>query len=274
MKKEKFYVTTPIYYANDVPHIGHAYTTIIADILARWNRLHGKEVFFLTGTDEHGKKIQKIAEEKGVKPKEFVDNISKGFKKAWKSLNINYDNFIRTTDEKHIRFVQNVLRKLYKRKFIYKGNYESFYCVGCEQYKTRNELDEGKCPVHKKEAEKRKEEAYLFKLGAFQKQLTDLIKKDKYKIRPIERKNEILGFLDNKLQDICISRRKEEVYWGIELPFDKNYTCYVWIDAFLNYLTGLKQDKEVPGGTAGMVDRIGRSIKPYTNGDIYQTQNN
>lgn len=246
MKRDSFYITTPIYYVNDIPHIGHSYTTIIADVLSRWSKLSGKKVFFLTGTDEHGKKIQDIAEKKGINPKQFVEGIVNGFKKAWAFLGIDYDNFIRTTDEKHIKFVKKALNELYEKKLIYKGEYEGCYCVGCEQYKTKNELEDGKCPIHKTEVEFRSEEAYLFKLSGFQKQLEELIRKDKYKIRPVERKNEILGFLENKLQDVCISRKKEEVYLGIELPFDNKYTCYVWVDAFLNYLTGLKDKKFWP----------------------------
>jgi len=240
MAKKKFYVTTPIYYVNDVPHIGHSYTTIIADILARWHKMLGEDVFFLTGTDEHGIKIQQSAEKSKKKPQEFVDNIVDSYKKAWQALNIQYDNFIRTTDPDHIKAVQKVLQELYDKKLIYKGKYEACYCAGCEQYKLKSELEDGKCPLHKKEVEIRKEEAYLFRLSKFQNELRKLIETDKYQIVPKERKNEILSFLTKeKLQDISISRPKEEVYWAIELPFDKKHTCYVWVDAFLNYITGI-----------------------------------
>ncbi|MFC1685846.1 methionine--tRNA ligase [Nanoarchaeota archaeon] len=240
VKEGKFYVTTPIYYVNDVPHIGHAYTTIIADVLARWHKLLGKEVFFLTGTDEHGAKIQHIAKEKKKKPKQFVDGIVKEFQKAWKVLNIDYDSFIRTTDAKHEKAVSKVLQEFYDKKIIYKGKYESHYCEGCEQYKTPGELVDGLCPDHKTEPEFRSDEAYLLKLSVFRDKLLKQIEKDKFMIEPVERKNEILSFLRNEeLHDISISRLKEEVSWGVELPFDKNHTCYVWIDAFLNYLTGI-----------------------------------
>ncbi|MEM2956316.1 MAG: methionine--tRNA ligase [Candidatus Pacearchaeota archaeon] len=243
--RKKFYITTPIYYTNDVPHIGHSYTTIIADILARYHRLLGEDVFFLTGTDEHGIKIQRIAEKKNKKPKQFVDEIVNEFKKAWKTLNIEYDNFIRTTDEKHIKIVQDILQKLYDKKMIYKGKYEAYYCTGCEQYKTSSELVNGTCPLHNTTVEVRSEEAYLFKLSKFQKELRKLIENNEYKILPIQRKNEMLSFLIREdLQDISISRPKSEVYWGIELPFDKNHTCYVWIDAFLNYISGLNYPSE------------------------------
>ncbi|MFH0868925.1 MAG: methionine--tRNA ligase [archaeon] len=238
--KSKFYITTPIYYVNDVAHIGHAYTTIAADVLARWHRSLGEDVFFLTGTDEHGKKVQQIAEKKGKTPQKFVDEISGAFKKAWKALNIEYDGFLRTTDVAHVKAVQKALQELYDKKFIYKGKYKAYYCVGCEQYKTKLDLVDGKCPDHLTEPELRSDDAYLFKLSAFQGKLKTLIEKDEFKISPPEKKNEILSFLEKEeLRDISISRPKSEVYWGIELPFDKNHTCYVWMDAFLNYLTGL-----------------------------------
>ncbi len=241
--KKTFYVTTPIYYVNAPPHIGHTYTTIAADILARWNHLQGKEIFFLTGTDEHGRKIQDIAKRAGKAPKKFVDEIAQTFKDAWKKTNINYTNFIRTTDPEHEKEVKKILQELYKKKFIYKGHYKSYYCVGCEQYLTRSDLVNGRCPNHDAEPEIKKEEAYLFKLSAFEKQLLKLIKTNKLRILPEKRKNEMLAFIKSGLQDISISRKKSEVSWGIELPFDKNHTCYVWVDAFWNYYTGLREDK-------------------------------
>ena len=164
MTKKTFYVTTPIYYTNAPIHLGGAYTTIAADILARWNRFLGKDVFLLTGTDEHGQKIQEAAEKAGKSPKEFVDEITKGFKEAFKLLNISNNNFIRTTDKYHEEEVKKVLQILYNKKFIYKGFYEAYYCVGCEQYKTESDLVDGLCPLHKTAPELRKEEAYLFKL--------------------------------------------------------------------------------------------------------------
>lgn len=242
--KKTFYVTTPIYYANANPHAGSAYTTIAADILARYNKLLGKQVFFLTGTDEHGQKIQETAEKAGKTPKQFVDEVVKNFKESFKLLNISNDNFIRTTDKEHEKEVKKILQKLYNKKFIYKGFYESYYCVGCEQYLTESDLVDGKCPLHPNlTPELRKEEAYMFKLSAFQDKLLKLIKSGKYEILPEARRKEMITFLENGLKDISISRLKEKIYWGIELPFDKNHTTFVWVDAFWNYLTGLQAKK-------------------------------
>jgi len=240
MVKKKFYVTTPIYYTNASPHLGSAYTTIAADVLARWNKLKGNEVFFLTGTDEHGQKIQEVAEEKKIKPKEFVDKIANEFKDVFKLLNISNDNFIRTTDKQHEREVKKILQELYRKKYIYKGYYESYYCVGCEQYLTESDLVDGKCVLHNRKPELRKEEAYLFKLSKFQDRLLSLIKSGKYSILPERKRKEIISFIESGLKDISISRLKEKVYWGIELPFDKKHVVFVWIDAFWNYITGLK----------------------------------
>jgi methionyl-tRNA synthetase len=242
-----FYVTTPIYYVNDVPHIGHSYTTIAADVLARYHRATGKDVFFLTGTDEHGIKVQESAANAGESPQEFCDRIVAQFQKAWKALNISNNNFIRTTDPKHVKAVQWVLQQLHDKDYIYKGHYDALYCTGCEQYKTTSDLVAGLCPDHKMEPEVRSEECYLFKLSHFQEPLLQLIKNDRLRIRPQERKNEMVSFLEKeRLQDISISRIKEKVAWAIPLPFDESHTTYVWVDAFLNYLTGLgwpeKQD--------------------------------
>ncbi len=239
-KKNTFYVTTPIYYTNAVPHLGGAYTTISADIFARWNRQKGKEVFFLTGTDEHGQKIQEIAEKTGKKPKEFVDEIVKKWKEAFDLLNVSNDYFIRTTNPEHEKEVQKMLQELYDKKLIYKGNYESYYCVGCEQYLTKKDLIDGKCPLHKTVPELKKEEAYLFKLSKFQDKLLKLIKTGKYEILPEKRRKEIITFIEGGLEDVSISRLKEKVYWGIPLPFDKNHCTWVWPDAFWNYVSGLK----------------------------------
>lgn len=240
--KNKFYVTTPIYYVNAAPHLGSAYTTIAADVLARYYRWkYGAEnVFFMTGTDEHGAKIQEIAEKSGKSPKEFTDEISEDFKKAWKNLNINYDYFIRTTDKHHEEAVAKITEQLFDQGDIYKGGYQALYCVGCEQYKTKSELVDGKiCPDHNRECEVHEEEAYLFALSKYQDKLEELISKDEILIRPETRKNEILSFIRSGLEDVAVSRKKENVSWGIDLPFDKDHTVYVWIDAFLNYLTGL-----------------------------------
>lgn len=237
----KFYVTTPIYYVNDVPHLGHAYTTIAADILARYYRMKGDRVFFLTGTDEHGAKVAEAAEKAKKSPQEFCDEKTARFKLAWDELNISYDNFIRTTDKDHEAAVQRVAQKLYEKGFIIKGSYEGLYCQGCERYYTEKELVDGKCPEHQKIPEKYQEGCYLFKLSAFQKPLLQLIQENTLVIEPKERKNEIISFLSKeKLEDISISRKK--VRWGIELPWDKTQTTYVWIDALLNYLTGIGWD--------------------------------
>jgi len=243
-QKSKFYVTTPIYYANGSPHIGGAYTTIAADVLARWHKILGKEVFFLTGTDEHGQKIQETAEKNNKKPKEFVDKIASEFKQAFKLLDISNDNFIRTTDSYHEKEVKDLLSLLYKKKLIYKGNYESYYCVGCEQYLTLSDLVDGKCPLHNTIPEIKKEEAYLFKLSSFQDKLYNLIKSGEYLILPEVRRKEVLTFIENGLQDVSISRLKTKISWGIDLPFDKNHTIWVWPDAFWNYISGLKKDKK------------------------------
>jgi len=233
----KFYITTPIYYVNDRPHIGHAYTTVAADVLARWHKIQGDKVFFLTGTDEHGAKIAAAASAAGKSEKEFVDEKAQTFKEAWQEFNVSYDNFIRTTDSNHILNVEKTLQKLYDREFIYKGDYEGLYCVGCEQYKTKDDLIEGKCAEHNKEPVLMKEESYFFKLSQFKKTLEKKISSDEFEIQPKERKNEVLSFIRRGLKDISISRKN--VGWGIPLPFDKPYTTYVWVDAFLNYLTGV-----------------------------------
>jgi len=240
--KNKFYITTPIYYVNAAPHLGSAYTTIASDVLARYYRgKYGPEnVFFMTGTDEHGAKIQEIAEAAGKTPKVFTDEIAKSFKDTWENLGIEYDGFVRTTDKYHEEAVSWVTQKLFDQGDIYKGSYEALYCVGCEQYKTKSELLDGKiCPDHNRECEIHEEEAYLFALSKYADELEKLISSDELLIRPETRKNEILSFIRAGLTDVAISRKKENVSWGIDLPFDKTQTTYVWIDAFLNYLTGL-----------------------------------
>lgn len=239
--KKTFYITTPIYYVNGSPHIGSAYTTIAADVLARWHRLLGEEVFFLTGTDEHGQKIQEAAEKEGLTPKAFTNKIVGEFKEVFKMLNISNNNFIRTTDSYHEKEVEDLLNILYKKNLIYKGFYESYYCIGCEQYLTQADLVDGKCPLHNREPELKKEEAYLFKLSAFQDKLYKLIKEGKYGIFPEVRRKEVLTFIESGLQDVSISRLKEKISWGISLPFDKKHTVWVWPDAFWNYVSGLRQ---------------------------------
>jgi len=240
MPKEKFYITTPIYYVNDRMHLGHAYTTVAADVLARYHRLKGEKVFFLTGTDEHGGKIEETAKELKKSPQQLCDENSQNFKEGWEKLNISYDNFIRTTDASHKKAVTKAIEILHKKGLIYKGIYKGLYCLGCEQYKTKSDLVAGKCPEHKTVPEVMEEESYLFKLFEFEKELKKKIKDDELKIRPQERKREVLEFLKRGLRTISVSR--EKVKWGIPLPFDKKLTAYVWIDALLNYLTGIGWD--------------------------------
>jgi methionyl-tRNA synthetase len=239
LKEKKFYVTTPIYYPNDIPHIGHAYTTIAADILSRWHKLHGEKVFFLTGTDEHGKKLQQTAEKAGKKPKEFVDALIPEFKSAWKKLNINYDFFIRTTDSHHEKIVQEMLQKSFDNGDIYLGEYEGLYCTGCEAYYTEKDLEDGCCPIHKKPIEKLKEKTYFFKLSKYQNKLLDLYKKNPGFVLPKERANQVVSQIKEGLQDLSISRTSFD--WGIPLPFDKKHVCYVWFDALFNYYTATRQ---------------------------------
>ncbi|MCL5018282.1 MAG: methionine--tRNA ligase [Candidatus Pacearchaeota archaeon] len=235
--KKKFYVTTAIDYPNAEPHIGHAYQKIIADVLARWHKLIGDDVWFLTGTDEHGKKIQETAEKAGKSPKEFVDEVSKKFKEAWKSLDIKYDRFIRTTDKDHEKLVQEVIKKCYDNGDIYKGEYEGCYCVGCEGYITEKDLVNGECPFHPgKKVQVLKEESYFFKLSKYQKFLLDLYKKNPDFILPPERRNEIINRVKEGLKDLSISRTSFN--WGIPFPLDKKHITYVWFDALFNYVSG------------------------------------
>jgi methionyl-tRNA synthetase len=260
--KNKFYITTPIYYANAAPHIGHAYTTVVADVLARFHKLQGKEVFFLTGMDEHGMKIQKAAEAQGKESQEFVDGIAEIFQALWKKLNIENDNFIRTTDAVHKAAVQKVLQTLWDKKAIYKGEYEGLYCVGCEQFKNEGDLMDGKCPDHGTVPERMKEESYMLKMTDIQAELLAKIEKDEFQIAPEKYKNEIVSFLKNQtLNDVSISRKN--VVWGVPLPFDASHTTYVWVDAFLNYLTGLGWDgdeKNLPTQWPVDVNLIGKDI--------------
>lgn len=241
-----FYITTPIYYVNDKPHIGHAYTTILADVLARFHREKGDETFFLTGVDEHGQKVQQAAERAGIDPQTHCNKMVVYFKKAWEKLEITNDFFIRTTDGFHEKVVQEVLQELYDKGKIYEHEYGGYYCVGCERFYTTKELVDGKCPQHLKEPEYIKEKNYFFRMSKYQDWLIEYIKKHPEFIQPKSRKNEVLGFLKNKLGDLCISRPKLRLKWGIELPFDSNYVTYVWFDALLNYITaiGYKQDEE------------------------------
>lgn len=236
----KKYITTPIYYINDIPHIGHAYTTIAADVLARYYKEKGDEVFFLTGTDEHGAKIAEAAKNAGKEPKEFVDGLLPRFKEAWKNLNIEYSEFFRTTDPKHEKIVQELVGKLVEKGFVEKKKYDGLYCIACEKYLKSSELVNGKCPDHKTEPIKQSEENYFFKLSgpAISSKLLSLINNNELIIEPQTRKNEVLGKIKQGLEDVSISRAGVE--WGIKFPGDDSQTIYVWVDALLNYYTATK----------------------------------
>ena len=235
---EKFYITTPIYYPSANFHIGHCYTTIIADSIARYKRLAGSDVFFLTGTDEHGEKIEKKAKENGVTPKEYVDKIVDNAKDLWKSLGISYDKFIRTTDEYHEKAVQKIFNKLYEQGDIYKGEYEGLYCTPCESFWTETQLVDGKCPDCGRDVHIVKEESYFFKLSKYQDKLIKLYEEHPEFIQPESRKNEMLNnFIKPGLEDLCVSRTTFN--WGIPVTFDAKHVVYVWIDALTNYITAL-----------------------------------
>ncbi len=230
-----YYITTPIYYANAEPHIGSAYTTLAADVLARWRRTLGEAVFFLTGTDEHGDKIAQAATAAGVQPRELADRISATFVAEWRRLNIRPDGFIRTTDPRHVTVVREFLERLYDRGAIYRGKYRGMYCDGCEEFKTELQIGpDNKCPIHGAPLTEVAEDAYLFKLSMYQEKLRELIDGDVLAISPPSRKREALGLLEGAgLRDIAISRQR--VSWGIPLPWDGDQTVYVWIDALINY---------------------------------------
>lgn len=238
MAKEKFYITTPIYYPSDKLHIGHSYCTVAADTIARYKRAQGYDVMFLTGTDEHGQKIQRIAEEKGVTPQEYVDNIVKGIKDLWKLMDISNDRFIRTTDEMHVKAVQKIFNTLYEKGDIYKSEYEGWYCTPCESFWTEHQLVDGKCPDCGRSVEKTKEESYFFKLSKYQDKLIDLIKNNPDFLQPSIRQNEMLNnFLIPGLEDLCVSRTSFD--WGIPVTFDPKHIVYVWLDALTNYINAL-----------------------------------
>jgi methionyl-tRNA synthetase len=235
---EPFYVTTPIYYVNDEPHIGHAYTTILADVLARYARLRGQETFFLTGTDEHGQKVQDAAQQRGVSPQAQADQMVVRFQRAWERLHVDYDDFIRTTEPRHVRVVQAILQDLWTRDEIYLGEYEGWYCVPDERFWTEKDLVDGRCPTCGRAVEQIVEPNYFFRMSAYQEWLIDYIDAHPSFIQPESRRNEVLGFLRQPLGDLCISRPVERLSWGIPLPFDAGYVTYVWFDALTNYLTG------------------------------------
>ena len=236
--KEKYYITTPIYYPSANFHIGHCYTTIIADSIARYQRLKGKDVFFLTGTDEHGQKIENKAKEKGVTPKEYVDEIVDNAKDLWKSLGISYDKFIRTTDEYHEKAVQKIFDKLYEQNDIYLDKYKGLYCTPCESFWTETQLVDGKCPDCGREVNLVEEESYFFRLSKYQKRIEELYKTNPEFIKPESRKNEMINnFLKPGLEDLCVSRTTFS--WGIPVSFNPKHVIYVWIDALTNYITAL-----------------------------------
>ncbi len=237
MTKPAYYITTPIYYPSDNLHIGHAYCTTIADSLARFHRAKGEDVFFLTGSDEHGLKIQRKANEQGITPIQYVDKIIANFKLLWKRLNISNNDFIRTSEERHHKVVQQVLQKIYEQGDIYKKNYEGLYCVPCESYWLERQLVDGKCPDCGRPVEKMSEESYFFKLSKYQDRLLEYIESHPDFIQPVSRRNEMINFIKQGLEDLCITRTTFD--WGIPVPFDKKHVVYVWFDALLNYFTGI-----------------------------------
>lgn len=244
--KGKFYITTPIYYPSANLHIGHTYCTVMADAMARFKRATGYDVRFLTGTDEHGQKIQTIAEEKGVTPQQYVDDVVAGIKELWKTMEISYDDFIRTTEPRHVERVQKIFMELYEKGDIYKGEYEGLYCTPCESFWTESQLDEnGCCPDCGRPVEHAKEEAYFFKLSKYADSLLDLFKNNPEFLQPEARRNEMIAFIEQGLEDLCISRSSFD--WGIPVPIDEKHVIYVWLDALTNYITtlGYPDDKEL-----------------------------
>jgi len=236
---EPFYITTPIYYVNARPHLGHAYTTIVADVATRYHAMHGCDTYFLTGTDEHGDKIVEAAKKENTSPRNYVDTISSLFRNLWPEINIDYSQFIRTTDKAHIAVVEQVLQKIYAAGDIYFSEYEGLYCFGCERFYMERELVDGKCPDHETAPETIRESNYFFKMSKYQDWLIDHIKNNPDFIRPERYRNEVLSFLKEPLEDLCISRPKSRLKWGITLPFDQDYVTYVWFDALLNYASAL-----------------------------------
>lgn len=233
----KFYITTPLYYVNGDPHIGHSYTNIACDALARFKRLKGCDVLFTTGTDEHGQKIKEAATAKGMAPELFVDTVVPRFKELWEKLNISYDDFIRTTEERHKRVVENILNLIYKNGDLYEGKYSGWYCTPCESFWTESQLAESTCPDCNRKVEHIKERNLFFRLSKYQVWLVDYIGSHEDFILPLIRRNEVLSFLKNPLNDLCISRPKSRLSWGIDIPFSKDYVTYVWFDALINYIS-------------------------------------
>lgn len=243
MSKQTFYLTTPIYYVNDAPHIGHSYTTIAADVLARYKRMKNYDVFFLTGTDEHGQKIQKAAQACNKTPLEFADTVVGKFKNLWEALEISHDGFIRTTDEDHCRRVKNIFQRIFENGDIYLGEYEGWYCIPCESFWMESQLHDMKCPECKRAVEKVKEKNYFFRLSKYRKALLEYYERHPHFIQPESRRNEILHRIQSHIEDISISRSAVE--WGIPVPMDPTHTIYVWIDALMNYITALGYDDDM-----------------------------
>jgi len=263
----KFYITTPIYYVNDVPHIGHAYTTVAADVLARYNRLKGKSVFFLTGTDEHGQKVEKAAQQKGLTPKQHADVMVENYKELWLKLDIRYDAFIRTTDVEHTETVRAILHKLFEKGEIEKRLYSGWYCVPDERFWTDKEIIDGKCPDCGRPVEQISEENYFFLMSKYQERLIRYIEENPYYILPETRKNEVLGFLKNNiLGDLCISRPKQRLSWGIPLPFDDNFVTYVWFDALLNYYSATKYLAPGSSHSESQISNLNPPLPPFSKG--------
>ena len=232
----KFYITTPIYYINDKPHIGHTYSTIVADVLARFHRQHGDKVLFSTGTDENSQKTIQAANKAGVtNVATYADNMAASWDKTWKGLSISHDRFIRTTEPDHKKAVYDFIKRVEKAGDLYKGTYEGWYCIGCEEFKSEEELEKGLCPIHKTKAERLKEENYFFKLSKYQQPLLDYIKANPDFVSPVTRRNEVVAFIERGLRDISVSRKLSK--WGIPYPGDKDQVVYVWFDALINYLT-------------------------------------
>ena len=240
--KGKYYISTPIYYPSSNLHVGHTYCTVMADAMARFKRATGYDVMFLTGTDEHGQKIQTIADEKGVSPQQYVDEIVGGIKELWKTMEISYDDFIRTTEDRHVKRVQNIFMKMYEKGDIYKGEYEGLYCTPCESFWTESQLVDGCCPDCGRKVVAAKEEAYFFKLSKYQDKLLKHFEDNPEFLQPETRKNEMISFINQGLDDLCISRSTFD--WGIPVPIDEKHVIYVWLDALTNYITALGYDDE------------------------------
>ena len=235
--KGTYYISTPIYYPSSNLHIGHTYCTVMADAMARFKRLQGYDVMFLTGTDEHGQKIQTLADERGVSPQQYVDEVVAGIKDLWKTMEISYDDFIRTTEERHIKRVQALFMKMYEKGDIYKGEYEGWYCTPCESFWTEAQLVDGKCPDCGRPVTKAKEEAYFFKMSKYADELLRIFREQPEFLEPETRRNEMIAFVEQGLEDLCISRSSFD--WGIPVPIDDKHVIYVWLDALSNYITAL-----------------------------------